>query len=77
MTVPLQTLAQGFSATGMPVFLSDVKGDLSGAGNAKTEGPQRSACGTDTDEYARFAGSGRPGCILVRQRVNSPPPQQR
>ena len=33
-TVTLQTLAQGFSAIGVPVFLSDVKGDLSGVGAA-------------------------------------------
>lgn len=29
-TVTLQILAEGFSASGVPVFLSDVKGDLSG-----------------------------------------------
>ena len=29
-TVTLQRLAEGFSAAGMPVFLADVKGDLSG-----------------------------------------------
>jgi len=29
-TVTLQVLAEGFSAAGVPVFLSDVKGDLSG-----------------------------------------------
>lgn len=29
-TVTLQTLAEGFSAAGVPVFLADVKGDLSG-----------------------------------------------
>lgn len=29
-TVTLQNLAEGFSAAGVPVFLSDVKGDLSG-----------------------------------------------
>jgi uncharacterized protein len=29
-TVTLQTLAEGFSAQGVPVFLADVKGDLSG-----------------------------------------------
>lgn len=28
-TVTLQILAEGFSAAGVPVFLSDVKGDLS------------------------------------------------
>ena len=29
-TVTLQVLAEGFSAAGTPVFLADVKGDLSG-----------------------------------------------
>ena len=39
-TVTLQILAEGFSAAGVPVFLSDVKGDLSGlsrAGSADTK----------------------------------------
>jgi uncharacterized protein len=31
-TITLQILAEGFSAAGVPVFLSDVKGDLSGLG---------------------------------------------
>jgi DNA helicase HerA-like ATPase len=39
-TVTLQTLAQGFSRIGVPVFMADIKGDLSGmakpgGGNAK------------------------------------------
>ena len=49
-TVTLQVLAEGFSAAGVPVFLSDVKGDLSGLGAAgspehKLHGPfmERSA----------------------------------
>ncbi|UZK65644.1 helicase HerA-like domain-containing protein [Sphingomonas sp. M1-B02] len=33
-TVTLQGLAEGFSAAGVPVFLSDVKGDLGGIGMA-------------------------------------------
>jgi DNA helicase HerA-like ATPase len=33
-TVTLQTLAEGFSAYGVPVFLADVKGDLSGVSQA-------------------------------------------
>ena len=33
-TVTLQILAEGFSAAGVPVFLSDVKGDLSGLAHA-------------------------------------------
>ncbi len=41
-TVTLQTLAEGFSRIGVPVFLSDIKGDLSGlakagGGNAKVQ----------------------------------------
>ncbi len=33
-TVTLQVLAEGFSAAGVPVFCSDIKGDLSGIGAA-------------------------------------------
>ncbi|MEL6933986.1 MAG: helicase HerA-like domain-containing protein [Pseudomonadota bacterium] len=36
-TVTLQILAEGFSAAGVPVFLSDVKGDLSGLASAGSE----------------------------------------
>jgi len=36
-TVTLQILAEGFSAQGVPVFLSDVKGDLSGLAASGTE----------------------------------------
>jgi DNA helicase HerA-like ATPase len=35
-TVTLQVLAEGFSAAGVPVFMSDVKGDLSGIGVSGT-----------------------------------------
>ena len=37
-TVTLQILAEGFSAAGVPVFLSDVKGDLSGLAAPGSEG---------------------------------------
>jgi len=37
-TITLQILAEGFSAAGVPVFLSDVKGDLSGLGAAGSAG---------------------------------------
>ena len=33
-TITLQTLAEGFSARGVPVFMADVKGDLSGLSEA-------------------------------------------
>lgn len=36
-TVTLQILAEGFSRAGVPVFLSDVKGDLSGLAKAGSE----------------------------------------
>ncbi|MDW4496515.1 helicase HerA-like domain-containing protein [Sulfitobacter sp. D35] len=36
-SVTLQILAEGFSAAGVPVFLSDVKGDLSGLAGAGSE----------------------------------------
>ena len=37
-TVTLQILAESFSSRGVPVFLSDVKGDLSGLARAGSEG---------------------------------------
>jgi DNA helicase HerA-like ATPase len=39
-TVTLQALAQSFSAIGVPVFLADVKGDLSGAAKAGGGNPK-------------------------------------
>ncbi|EEB86467.1 helicase HerA-like domain-containing protein [Roseobacter sp. GAI101] len=61
-TVTLQILAEGFSAAGVPVFLSDVKGDLSGLAVAgsdthKLHGPfmERAAkIGFDDFTYAAF-----------------------
>jgi uncharacterized protein len=39
-TVTLQTLAERFSAIGVPVFMADVKGDLAGISQAGTEKPK-------------------------------------
>ena len=39
-TVTLQVMAERFSAIGVPVFLSDVKGDLSGLSAAASESPK-------------------------------------
>ena len=39
-TVTLQTLAEGFSALGVPVFMADVKGDLSGMSQAGGGNPK-------------------------------------
>ena len=34
-SVTLQTMAQGFSSIGVPVFMADVKGDLTGLAKAE------------------------------------------
>ncbi len=39
-TVTLQTIAEGFSAYGVPVFLADVKGDLSGISQSGADNPR-------------------------------------
>ncbi len=61
-TVTLQILAEGFSAAGVPVFLSDVKGDLSGLARAgspdhKLHQPfmdRAATIGFDAFSYAAF-----------------------
>ena len=42
-TVSLQILAEGFSRLGVPVFMADVKGDLSGISQAGKEHPKLTA----------------------------------
>ncbi len=42
-TVSLQTLAEGFSRLGVPVFMADVKGDLTGITQAGTMSPKLAA----------------------------------
>ena len=42
-TITLQILAEGFSRIGVPVFLADVKGDLSGIGKAGAAGEKLAA----------------------------------
>lgn len=56
-TVTLQTLAEGFSKIGVPVFMADVKGDLSGlsqagGGNARVEARVQQM-GLDDFSYAK------------------------
>ncbi len=61
-TVTLQILAEGFAAEGVPVFLSDVKGDLSGLARSgspdhKLHGPFMERAGTigfDDFSYSAF-----------------------
>jgi len=48
-TVTLQCLAEGFSDLGVPVFLADIKGDISGLSQPATPGPK-------IDERARKIG---------------------
>jgi DNA helicase HerA-like ATPase len=53
-TITLQTLAEGFAARGVPVFLADVKGDLSGlctAGSASGKLAERAKT-IGLDDYA-------------------------
>ena len=51
-TVTLQILAEGFSDAGVPVFLSDVKGDLSGL--AKAGSPDHKLHGAFMDRAAKI-----------------------
>jgi ATP-dependent protease Clp ATPase subunit len=39
-TITLQTLAEGFSRIGVPVFMADVKGDLTGISQAGSSTPK-------------------------------------
>ena len=39
-TITLQTLAEGFLRLGVPVFMADVKGDLTGISQAGTNSPK-------------------------------------
>ncbi|WP_120501295.1 helicase HerA-like domain-containing protein [Roseovarius sp. EL26] len=54
-TVTLQILAEGFSAAGVPVFLSDVKGDLSGLGDTGSEEFKLHQAFTDRAQTIGFA----------------------
>ncbi len=54
-TVTLQILAEGFSKAGVPVFLSDVKGDLSGLAKSGTETHKLHAPFTERAEKIGFA----------------------
>ena len=53
-TVSLQKLAESFSKKGVPVFLADIKGDLSGIAKAAVP----------TDKLADSGLVSLPGCVL-------------
>ena len=54
-TVTLQTLAENFSAHGIPVFMADVKGDLAGMSQAGGNNPKvvQRADGTRDHRFQR------------------------
>ena len=56
-TVTLQMLAEGFSGAGVPVFMADVKGDLSGLSQPATQNPKLAerALAVGLDDYASSA----------------------
>ncbi len=60
-TVTLQRLAEGFSRTGVPVFLADIKGDLAGisqAGGGNARVAERVAeMGLEAEDGFAYAGS--------------------
>ena len=65
-TVTLQRLAEGFSRIGVPVFMADVKGDLSGICRAATH-PNR-GCSIASHSQAHGFQPRVPGGVLGRLR---------
>lgn len=57
-TITLQTLAEGFSKLGVPVFMADVKGDLTGISQAGSSTPKLAKVlkerALETPEYTAF-----------------------
>ena len=58
-TVTLQTLAESFSARGVPVFMADVKGDLAGLSQAGGNNPKIAARAKEL-KIADFKGEASP-----------------
>jgi len=60
-TITLQTMAEGFAKLGVPVFLADIKGDLSGISRAGSSTPKLaktlSERGLDAPEYTAFSST--------------------
>ena len=58
-TITLQTLAEGFAKNGVPVFMADIKGDLTGISRAGTSTPKLAKVlaerGLTAPEYAAFS----------------------
>ena len=75
-TVTLQILAEGFSAAGVPVFLSDVKGDLSGlavAGSAELQAARGLHEARRPHRLRRLRLRRLPGDLLGSVRRTGPP----
>ena len=58
-TVTLQTLAEGFSRAGVPVFVADVKGDLAGLAQTGGDNPKLTERAKQIG-YADYAGEAMP-----------------
>ncbi len=58
-TVTLQTLAEGFSRAGVPVFVADVKGDLAGLAQTGGDNPKLAERAKQIG-YADYAGEAMP-----------------
>ena len=67
-TVTLQTLAEGFSRAGVPVFLADVKGDLAGIAQGMQMAPEAQSWPglNEYDGDAIVAGGGAKGVQHLR-----------
>ena len=75
-TVTLQRLAEGFSTRGVPVFMADIKGDLTGVtqpggGNAKIDARNQQLGITpqfgDPRPLGTFLGTGHPLTATVSE----------
>lgn len=64
-TVTMQVLAEGFSAAGVPVFLSDIKGDLGGMALAGSEGHRLHAAFRKRADSIGLADLGYAACPVT------------
>ena len=76
-TISLQVLADHFSQLGVPVFLADVKGDLSGVGRGRI-GIGQAQGAARLDRHRRARVERKPGRVLGRlRRAGSSGPHDR
>ena len=75
-TVTLQGIVEGMSAAGVPTFVADVKGDLSGlamAGSPTAKTHEIFAAARSRHRLCRLAVSRLPGAVLGPVRRAGPP----